>query len=199
MSAFDDLVAVQVELTDSRMHVEMVGRPLVRHEIRIPGLLEQLYTAAVDPSMHAEEGGTRMKPRSKPPLALEAMSRYQDISAGAQRWVRSVRVEEHADPGRNIRMLVTAAAGQRGYLAWDLDTTEALLSEMRSWRRWAAVLTGWESAPWQPYIRCPLCETVSSIWVNLGVGSAYCSSCLFTWEDARELATQVRPQQKVAA
>lgn len=192
MSAFADLVVVQQELTDSRVEKSTVGFPPRQHIVRIPGLLEQLYAAAFDPSMHAEEGGTRMKPRSRPPLAVEAFSRYQDVSRGAQRWVRSVRVEEHADPARNIRQLVTAAAGVRGqYLAWDEETTEALLGEMRSWRRWAAVLTGWESPPKRPYIKCPICEGISTIWVNATVEAAYCSACLFTWEDVYDLAEKV--------
>lgn len=195
MTAFEALVEVQQDLTDSRMIVEMVGNPLRRHEIRVPGLIEQLYLAATDPSLHAEEGGTRMKPKSKPPLAVEAMSRFQDIDRAARRWVKSVRVEEHADLGRCVRELVSAAAGQRGYLAWDEDTIDALLVEMRQWRRWAAVLTGWESAPWRPYIKCPVCEGVSTIWVNMAAGSAYCASCMFSWDDARELAREVAPAQ----
>lgn len=191
MSAFQELVLVQQDLTDSRKIVELVGQPLRRHEIRVPGLIEQLYMAATDPSLVAEEGGSRMKPKSKPPLAVEAWSRFQDVDRAVRRWVRSVRITEHSDLSRCIRELVGAAAGQRGYLAWDEETTEALLLEMRSWRTWAAILTGWESAPWRPYIHCPVCEGVSTIWVNMTVGSAYCASCKFDWDDARKLADQV--------
>jgi hypothetical protein len=193
VSAYTDMVSVAEELTDGRFHSEKVGQPPRLHRVRIPGLLEQLYVAAVDPSMAAEEGGTRMKPRSRPPLALEALSRYQDISAAVTRWCRSLRLEVYADPARNVRAIVTSAAGKRGQeTCWDLDTLEALLAEMRSWRRWAAVLTGWESRPWQPRIMCPVCEGRSTIWVNDVLRTAYCSACLFTWDDAVELAEKVR-------
>jgi hypothetical protein len=191
VSAFAELVEVQQSLTDSRVENTVVGEPPVKHKVRIPSLIEQLYAAAFDPSMHAEEGGSRVKPRSKPPVAIEAMSRFQDIDKAVRRWVRSVRVEEHVQLDRNIRELVTAAAGQRGYLAWDSETIEALLLEMRQWRRWAAVLTGWESRAWQPRIKCPVCEGKSTIWVSDALRTAYCSACLFTWEDAMELAEQV--------
>lgn len=191
MSTFADLVEVQQDLTDSRVETSLVGDPPVKHQVRIPGLIEQLYAAAFDPSMQLEEGGNRTKPKSKPPVAIEAMSRYQDIDRASRRWARSVRVQEHADPARNIRELVTAASGQRGYLAWDDETMEALVQEARQWRRWAAILTGWESPPKRPYIKCPVCAGVSTIWVNMSVGSAYCAGCLFTWDDAYELADQV--------
>jgi hypothetical protein len=191
MSTFGDLVETQQDLTDSRAETNLVGDPPTKHVVRIPGLIEQLYAAAFDPSMHLEEGGNRVKPKSKPPVAIEAMSRFQDIDRAARRWVRSVKVEEHVEVDRNIRELVSAAAGQRGYLAWDDETMEALLLEMRQWRRWAAVLTGWESPPKRPYIKCPCCSGISTIWVNMSVGSAYCSGCLFTWDDAYELAEQV--------
>jgi hypothetical protein len=196
MSAYQDLLAAQESLTDSRQHREthdaegrLLSKPFTH---RLPGLLEQLYLAAIDPSMAAEAGGMRLKPKSRPPLALEAWSRYTDIEKAALRWVRSLRMEEHTQPGRNIRQLVSAAAGVRGqYLAWDEDTIEALLTEVRQWRRWCAVLTGWESAPWRPYIKCPVCSEISAIWVNEAERSAYCSSCKADWDDVEELAEKV--------
>lgn len=192
---FDKLLRVADELTEPRPHVERVPywdasrhRKFREHRSVIPGLLAQLYDAAVDPVIVAQEGGTRPKPSSRPPLAIEALSTYESIAAGALRWVRLTRMTPRVTPQSNIRALVGDSA------RYDLDTLEALYDEMRMWRRWAAVMTGWEAAVFTPRIPCPACSTFGSIRVNIERGLAFCSECQHSWEGEAlaEMAEKIR-------
>lgn len=184
---FYQMVDVADELTEPHLSRVSVpywdanrNRKFREHRITMPGLLAQLYDAAVDPVAAMRENG-RSKPTSQAPLAIEALSRYEDICAGALRWVRAIRVDVRTTPQSNIRALVGVAP------TFDLDTLEALYAEMRTWHRWAAVMTGWESQVFRPRIACPVCETPGSIRAR-AIGDdkklAYCSECQAHWQGA---------------
>jgi hypothetical protein len=183
------------ELCDPHVHVERVpywdasrNKKHREHRTIQPGLLAQLYEAAVEPVKTLQEAGTRDKPKSRAPLAIEAFSRYSEITTAALRWVISIRLAPRNSVESNIRGLVGLAP------RFDLDTTEALLQEMRTWRRWAALLTGWQSQVFQPRINCPVCSTPSSIFVNSAEQLAYCGECQHSWEgdDLTSMAERVR-------
>lgn len=183
---FTKLLDTADELTDARVHIQRVpywdaNRNKKFREFRtlLPGLLAQLYESAIDPVQVLKEAGRRPKPASRPPLAMEALSRYEDICAAVLRWVRAINMEPRDTPESNIRALVGAAP------RFDLDTLEALYAEMRTWRRWAAVMTGWDTHVFRPRIACPVCESWSSIRARLAKdseGVAYCNECQAYWE-----------------
>lgn len=182
---FAQLLDVADELTEPHPHIERIpywdtnrNKKHREHRTTQPGLLAQLYDAAVDPVVVLQEAGGRSKPKSRPPLAVEAMSRYMDITAGALRWVKSVRIDPRDTPESNIRALVGMAA------RFDLDTLEALHQEMKTWRRWAAVMTGWETQVFRPRCACPVCSTFGTIRARMTEAErlAYCNECQTWWE-----------------
>jgi hypothetical protein len=189
------LLEVADELTEPHPHVERIpywdahrNKKHREHRTTQPGLLAQLYDAAVDPVKVQQEGGGRVKQKSRPPLAIEAFSRYDDICAGALRWVTSIRLAARDTAESNIRALVGAAP------RFDLDTLDALYQEMKTWRRWAAVMTGWQTQVFRPRIACPVCCTRGSIFVNGTEQLAYCGECQHSWEgeDLVDMAERVR-------
>jgi hypothetical protein len=189
------LLDVADELTEPHIHVERLpfwddnrNRKYREHRTTQPGLLAQLYEAAVEPVKVVDEAGGKGKPKSRPPLAIEAYSRYNDICVGALRWVTSVNVKPRETAESNIRALIGIAS------RFDLDTLEALLYEMKAWRRWAAVMTGWQTRVFRPRIACPYCDTSGSIFVNGTEQLAYCNECQMYWEgeDLVEMAERVR-------
>jgi hypothetical protein len=193
--AFYLLLDTADELTEPHAHTERIpywddnrNKKFREHRTTQPGLLAQLYEAAVDPVVVVQEGGGRAKPKSKPPLALEALSRYDDVCAGALRWVRSIRLTPRDTVQSNIRGLVGEAT------RFDLDTLEALYAEMRTWRNWAAVMTGWQTQVFRPRISCPMCQSRGSIRVNGAQQLAYCNECQTSWEGEQllDMAERVR-------
>ncbi len=184
------------ELCDPRQHVEMVpggwtksrnkAKP-TRHVVVLPGLIQQLYDAALDPAAALMEGAGG-KPKSRPPFAVEIFSTYDDIVKGAMRWVHAVRAEPRDTVQSNIR----ARVGLVHKL--DIDTAEALFLELRTWRRWCATMTGWDRPPFRPRICCPECESKGSIWINGDKMLAYCKECQAHWEGDQigDLAELVR-------
>ena len=195
----EKVIEVADELTESREHIETLDggwtksrnrKPPVRRVIRLPGLIQQLHEAALDPSAGLMEGSAGNKPKSRPPVALEALSAYNDIERGSVRWVRSVRLAVRPRPESNIRALVGIV------YKLDLDTLEALYGELRQWHRWAAVMTGWDKRPFQPRIECPYdeCGAKCSIWINIERRLAMCKQCEAYWEGDQigDLAELVR-------
>jgi hypothetical protein len=193
------------DLTDSRLHTEPVRvgwtksrNPIMENRtMRLPGLLAQLYTTAVEPATAAVEGSRRPKPSSRPPLALEPLSTYEEIRAAAVQWVRSVRLDLRPTPESNIRALVGICR------RLDLDTLEALYADVRTWRRWAAVMTGWDRPEFRPQVSCPVCTTFGSLRANADKRylSAFCNECQEGW-DGQEvviLAERIRSAATVAA
>ena len=173
---------VASELADPRQHTERVrtGWTAARnpvftaHTTIQPGLLAQLYESVIPGS--AEQEGARSTPGSRPPLALEALSRHSAIVIAVTRWCWTLRLELRDTVEGNLRALVGAAA------QLDDDTARTLLSEMRAWRRWCAVMTGWESPLFAPRAPCPVCETLGTLRVNLSAASAFCTACGSGWD-----------------
>jgi hypothetical protein len=194
------LLEVADELTDVsyRVHRVRTGWTKARnpiytdHKVTEPSLLSQLYEAALDPATADEKVGARPKPSSRPPLATEALSAYMDVSAGAQRWVRSLRLANRTTVESNIRALI----GVTGQL--DLDTLESMLEEMKLWRRWAMVLIGTAEHQWRPRCACPVCGTRHSIRINVKALLGYCTECQHWWEgedDLKAMGTAVQAAQ----
>ncbi len=185
----DPLVEIAVlaeELCDPREHVERLyewtksrNRKIAKKVTSVqPGLLEQLRDAIRGATV-IDEVGRRSVPDSRPPLLLEALARHLEIVTGTNEWISHVRETHRGDLESNVRALVGAAAS--------LDRAErfGLLRDLRRWRSWAAVMSGWANPALQPHVRCPNpdCATMGSLRVNPERKRGFCVECRQIWDD----------------
>lgn len=179
-----DIAAIADELTEPRKHREpystwSTSRHRVDrfHETSVDGLLAQLKAAFVPGRAEQLESGSGI-PGSRPPLALEAVSRHTMITLEAGRWAWSLRLTQRATVESNIRALIGSAGSM------DSDTQLALLTDLRRWRTWCAVLTGWERPPFRPSAPCPSCERANTLIIRLDTQRAFCRNvdCGSTWD-----------------
>ena len=183
-SSLQDIADVADELTDPHPHLEKIYTTTTSRHRRLthlhktvqPGLLTQVRDAVL-PAATQDADGHRGIPRSRPPLQLEALSLLVVIEIGAARWCWSVHLDQRDTAESNIRALVGAAA------TLDSDTQAALLDELRRWRTWCAVMTGWQSPLYQPHAPCPHCDQRGTLRVNLARQSAFCTTK--TWSPER--------------
>jgi hypothetical protein len=207
-----DLLVAADELTDGRQHTERTpywddnrNRKFRTHKVTLPGLLAQLYES-VYPSAGGE-GGRRPHPGSRPPLALEALSTHTVITIAVVKWCWDLRIDQRDTVESNIRALVAAVTLQ------DADVQHRLRADLRRWRTWCAVMTGWERVDTYPAVSCPVCDLRGSLRVNLTTGRGYCTNhdldadgtlvCGSTWtaDDGTlmVLGQHIRTTQGVAA
>jgi hypothetical protein len=183
LSLLDAIREVADDLSEPHQHTERIRiwdgnrNPKYRtHTTTQPGLLRQLWEC-VHPAGTVAEGSIGGSFGSRPPLALEALSRHTVIGIAVLRWCRSLDLKVRKSVESNIRALVGAAG------ALDDDTARLLLAEMRQWRRWAAVLTGWEKVLTLYRVPCPVCEQPGTLRINLTNATAMCRHCSSTWAD----------------
>lgn len=185
MSVHDTIRDLADELCDPHQHAEVIpfwdnnrNRKFRRHITVQPGLLAQLYQSVMPASSSSEPhaGGI---PGSRPPLAVEALSRHDEIAMAVLRWCTSLRLTTRVSVESNVRQL--AAAAQQ----FDEADARVLLSEMRQWRRWCAVLTGWENLYRPARVPCPVvdCGRTNTLRVNLTAKTAMCHACAATWSE----------------
>lgn len=179
-----DIAETADELTEPRNHIEIIeawdhnrNRKRKRRELKLPSLLAQLAQAVVPGESYAEEGPvTAAAFGSRPPARLDAIDRLLAIEAASARWCWSLRLTLRDEPARNIRALVGAAA------VMDSDTMRTLLDDLRTWRTWAATVTGWQRPPDAPRAPCPDCEAYGTLRVRLDRSTACCLSCGAAWD-----------------
>lgn len=174
------------ELCDPRQHTERIygwtpsrHRKVIRvHKTIQAGLLEQLRDA-IRSAAGADEQGRRVIPGSRPPLLLEALTRQLIIVTGVNEWMSHHRIENRTAVEANIRSLVGAAPNMPS------DSRIELLRDLRRWRSWAAVMSGWANPPLQPHVACPNpdCSTISSLRIIPDRKSGYCTACEHIWDD----------------
>lgn len=183
MSVLADITEAADDLSEPHQHRARIREfdhnrnPKVRvHITRQPGLLTQLYQSVIPAGTHGGSGAATT-PGSRPPLALEALSRHVSIVAGINNWCWTLDLTIRPTPESNLRALVGAAP------TLDPDAQRALLADLRRWRRWCAVLTGWETL-WRPAKACcPVidCGKPSSLRINLTAQTGMCQACGATW------------------
>lgn len=200
--ALTTLAALIDDLCDPHHHIERIydtDRHRNRRVRRIwettqPGLLAQL-AALVPPTSQQAEGSTGGTFGSRPPLQLEALSRYAVIQIGAVRWAWSLQQPVRDTTESQLRGLIGPAA------SLDEPTLNTLVDEVRQWRRWCAVMTAWESPAYAPHVPCPVCEKVGRLRVNLAARTAVCLACDAGWDPDTigVLAEHVRKQRELVA
>lgn len=181
-AALDQLTTHIADLCDPHPHVEPIhdtDRHRNRRVRRVwittqPGLLTQL-AAVILPTNEQAEGGSGAF-GSRPPLHIEALSRYAAIQVGAVRWAWSLRQEIRDTTESQMRGLIGAAP------TLDDPTLDALVDEVRQWRRWCAVMTAWESPAYAPHVPCPACGKVGALRINLAARTAMCTACPAGWD-----------------
>lgn len=172
------------ELADPHQHREPIwGWTPNRHRVKLrdhttihPGLITQLHQAIAPLLATLDNTGARGVPKSTPPLQLDALDRYLDITVHATTWCHTLDIRPRLQPEQNIRAL--AGANHR-------DHAETLLADMRRWRNWAATMTGWQSIyrprAWCPTIDCTA-DQPGTLRVNLTSQTAICTACRSWWD-----------------
>lgn len=199
MDLLTAIADVGSELADPHQHTERIPhwdinrhRKFRTHTVTLPGLLDQLYESVYPAGSDAT---TRQPPTSRPPLQLEALSTHAVITIAAAKWCWDLRIGQQDSVQANIRALVGAAPKLTS------DDQKRLLGDLRRWRTWCAVMTGWEQVMNCPGIPCPVCSKAGSLRVNLTVGRGYCTNqerdeeglvCGATWTDRAELIVLAR-------
>lgn len=172
------------ELCDARQYREPIyewvgrNRKLTRVIITTQaGLIDQLRDS-IQPASSTTDTA-RPVPASRPPLQLEALDRLIAIEKAAHNWTWQLRLQPRLYLEGTIRHLVDGAAKA------DDNTRHALAAEMRRWRGWAAVMTGWASPPLVPYIRCAntTCDQLATMRILPERRTATCAACGNVWDD----------------
>jgi hypothetical protein len=187
MNLLDDIREAADALTEPSIHRAELPRewdhnrhrkPARYHQTVQPGLLTQLYQS-IHPA-GTTDPGARGIPASRPPLALEALSTYGEICMRARAWCRQARISTRVTVESTIRALVGAA----GHL--DDDQLHQLRADLRQWRRWCLVQTGWEQIriP-RGGVACPIvgCGRIGTLRINLTTASAMCRACGAAWSE----------------
>lgn len=185
MTLHDKIRDAADALTEPHIHSEPItywdtnrNRKIRRHQTIQPGLIAQLYQSVI-PASSSTEPAAGGVPGSRPPLAVEALSRHDTIAMNVLRWCRSLSLPLRGNVESNVRQLAAAAQ------VFDDDTARVLLSEMRQWQRWCSVLTGWESVYRPARVPCPIvdCGKNNTLRINLTAKTAMCRACGATWSD----------------
>lgn len=181
-----EIAELAEELCDPRQHIERIyrwtasrNRKFVRQHITIqPGLLEQLGNA-IQAATVADDNGRRTIPASRPPLLLEALARQIDISVAVNEWMARTVTTNRGTNESNIRALVGTAP------RLDSTTQHTLLHDLRRWRSWAAVMSGWALPPYQPHVVCPMpdCGQLGTVRIVLERKTGLCVACGATWDE----------------
>lgn len=181
----DDIRDTADALTEPSIHREPVPywdhnkhRRFRHYQTVQPGLLAQLHQA-VHPSCStaASEAPGGGKPGSRPPLAVEALSAHAEIVDHIRTWCAGYGLQLRPTGESNLRQLSAKA------MSFDEPTARTLLTDLRRWRRWCLVMTGWEKVVALRSVACPECAAAGTVRVNLTTTSALCRACVATWSD----------------
>jgi hypothetical protein len=144
--------------------------------VTLPSMLDQLAAAVMPGESYISDETTHSALASRPAARLDAVDRLLAIEAGAASWCLRLALSLRKEPASNIRALVgasaTMASGDQRLLAADL----------RSWRIWAATVTGWEQPPHAPRAPCPLCDQPASLRIRLERETGCCLACGGAWD-----------------
>lgn len=186
LSILDDIRDAADSLTEPSIHREPIhewdhnrNRKIRHHQTVQPGLITQLYQAITPANTTGGEPGARRIPTSRPPLALEALSTYGQICMHARSWCREARIGTRVTVESTIRALVGAANNL------DDNQLHQLRADLRQWRRWCLVQTGWEKVTMVRGTPCPIlgCGREGTLRVNLTTKTAMCRACGSTWSE----------------
>jgi len=184
----DQLADTVAELTQPIRHAEpytiWVNRNRKRrvHITVHPSLLDQLATA-VDPGQHYawpdNDSHGRAIPGSRPAARLSVVDLRQRITGETQAWHQHCSHPPEPDVNRGVAGLVALSPDL------DLDDLVALVADVRRWRAWAKLLTGWATPPWSPRVPCPTCGKLGMlrVWLDRSVAGCGHDECRAWWDE----------------
>lgn len=151
------------------------------HRVRHASLLDELAAAAFP----GQGDHGRAAAVSRPPVNLDAVSKYLTIQLGVVRLSNLLDLDLRDTLTASISGIVGASATTTS------DLQAEVLREIRRWRRWAAIAVGWESPPRPLTAPCPVedCNTMGSLRMWAGdrngtmVKEAWCETCGTRWTD----------------
>lgn len=164
-------------LTRPRPHSETLDNGQ-RHHHRHESLLAQLEEAAAMDAGETSE--TRSIPASRPPVAEEPFNLLIDAQHAMRGILRRHKIRQRDTLRGNLLLIVGVAIGNPDLLA------EAA-PEVATLRARAEVVLSWKPRAMRPRIKCPACDKVGTIAVQLddyGPTEAKCSKCGTHWEKA---------------
>lgn len=174
----NEIVVMAEELCDPHRHTEVIydvdrhrNKKLSRcYTTTQDGLLKQLREVAAEGLKVGDPVRSGSKPKSKPPGVFDALSAHVYVAVESGHWCEQVGIDPRRTPEESIRGLVGKAPNLEDAVLVELHR------EVRFWHGQATVMTGWRTSPYTPPVRCPLCQRVGSLRVNLEAKSAYCSN-----------------------
>src|SRR6266545_4340007 len=158
-SSLQDIADVADELTDPHPHLEKIYTTTTSRHRRLTHLHKTTQPGLL----------TQLRDAVLPAATQDAPSR------------RGIPRSQPPLPLEALSLLVVIVVGAAATL--DSDTQAALLDELRRWRTWCAVMTGWQSPLYQPHAPCPHCDQRGTLRVNLARQSAFCTTK--TWSPER--------------
>lgn len=182
------------------------------HRTARPALLDQLY-GSVTPSGSAEAGTSRPA-SSRPAARLDAIDAANRIDTQVDVWLNRLGIAPASVVGvrkagaplteselklqdsiRSLRHLASHGPSLefcgRPTAKRDPETKRVtccpcheLEADIARWWTWARVVTGWDTAAWQPANTCPLCGTRGTLRVRLDEQRGTCvnDACRETWD-----------------
>lgn len=184
----DQLADAVVELTQPIRHEQpytiWVNRNRKRrvHVTMHPCLLDQLADAT-DPGQHHawpdNDGHGCAVPGSTPAARLSVVDLQRRIMRETLAWHRYLDHQPPPNLHRGVAGLV-AVSGDA-----DLDDLAELVTDVRRWRAWAKLLTGWATPPWSPRVPCPVCGTLGQlrVWLDRSVAGCGHDDCRAWWDE----------------
>ena len=149
-----------------------------------PGLITQLYQAIapiLSKTSNPENGSSHGIARSRPPIQLEALDCYLQITTAIDDWCHHLHIDISTQGRRTVESRLRALAGANA----TSDETADLLNDLRRWRSWAATLTGWQKIYQPNRAYCPVieCGAQGTLRINLTRKSAVCVVCRSWWDE----------------
>jgi len=153
-----------------------------RHVVEHGALLAQLLAASQSATAAGDGDLQRSSPRSKPSARIDAIAALQRIERESLWWAQALRTRTRTSLVDRLRGLVGGAGHSLG-LTDERDRT--LEKATRSWVSTARVVTGHDSPPYAPHVRCPeeSCDRLGGLRVRLSARVAVCLECGSSWED----------------
>lgn len=148
-----------------------------RHKLRVPPLLDQLWTSDVPVSLI--DGGQRPGFGSKPAARLDALDTAARIDLEAEHWLYRLgskpRNASSTVMVRQLHGLVPNASPRH---------RREVTSAIRTWWIWARIVSGWDAAAWTPDVTCPQCGKSNTVKIRLAERFAACvnDECRITWD-----------------
>lgn len=184
MTNQEELAAIIDELTNRRRIIDRVpywdrhrNKKLREHIVILDPLLTALADAAHPGHASDDTEGARRPPGSRPPLNLDAVDRWQEITREVTRWLNWLNLAARPTLAEDLRHLV-GASGQMA--SGDLA---ALVVDARAWKTWAEVAAHERGTSWTPNAACPCCDHRNAVRVRADSQRAYCSRCGSTWDE----------------